>query len=625
VASIVEARLLALWERPHTVWGWLTSVDHKDIGKRYLGTAFLFLLIGGVEAILIRTQLARPEQTLLSPEAYDQIFSMHGITMIFWYASPILSGFGNYLIPLMLGSRDMAFPRLNAFSYWTFLLSGVFLYVSAALGQMPHGGWFAYVPYTSALYSPGLHMDFYALALLFLTISTTVGAINFIVTILHLRAPGMTISRMPLLMYSTLTVSASIVFSLPALTAACVMLELDRRWGTHFFDPAREGSVLLWQQLFWFFGHPWVYVIFLPATGMISMLLPVFARRPIVGYVYVAFATVMTGAVGFGVWVHHMFAVGMTQMSMSFFSAASMTISIFSAVQVFAWIATLWSGTPVRTTSLWFALGFLAVFVIGGLNGIVTAVIPFDWQVHDTYFVVSHLHYVLVGANVFPVFAAFYYWLPKITGRMLDERLGKWSFWVMFLGFNLTFFPMHFAGLLGMPRRIYTYPASVGWGSLNMVETIGTYILTVGILISMWNFFRSLRQGALAGPNPWNADTLEWATDSPPEVYAFTRIPTVQSRHPLWDDFDEWRDPRGERALDTERVTPASSALDGVPLSISKMPEDTIMPLVLALALTGFFSALVLKALWLALAAAIVCLLAVGVWLWPEPERKVSA
>lgn len=478
------------------------------------------------------------------------------------------------------------------------------------------------MPYTLRQYSPGLNMDFFALALMFLSISTTAGAINFITTILRHRPPGMAISRMPLFMYSTLTVSVSIVLSVPALTVALVFLELDRQWGTHFYDTSHGGSALLWQQLFWFFGHPWVYIIFLPATGMMSMIIPVFAGRPIVGYTWVALSTVLTGLVGFGVWVHHMFAVGMIQMSMSVFSAASMTISIFSSVQVFAWIATLWQGRPVRTASLLFALGFLAVFIIGGLNGVDTALIPFDWQLTDTYFVVAHLHYVLVGANVFPVFAAFYYWLPKMTGRLLDERLGRWSFWIMFTGFNLTFFPMQILGLLGMPRRIYTYPAITGWGRLNMLETVGTYVLTVGILISVWNFFVSLRRGALAGPNPWNADSLEWDVSSPPPVYGLDRIPTVVTRHPLWDEHDEHLDPDDNRSLTHARVTPVSGVLDAVPWALAKMPGGTLMPPLMALGLSVLFAALLVKAMWLALAGVVACLLIAAGWLWPEPERS---
>jgi cytochrome c oxidase subunit 1/cytochrome c oxidase subunit I+III len=622
--TAVEERLLKLWERKHDLYGWLSSVDHKDVGRRYLFTAFVFLLIGGVEALLIRVQLARPDSAVLTPEAYDQIYTMHGMTMIFWYASPILSGFANYFIPLMAGSRDMAYPRLNMFTYWSFLFSGAFLYVSPFIGQAPHDGWFAYVPYSLTQYSPGLNMDFYALALLFLTISTTAGAINFIVTIFRLRAPGMAVSRMPLFFYSTLTVSISVVLALPPLTAALVFLELDRRWGTHFFDVARGGSAILWQQLFWFFGHPWVYIIFLPATGMISEIVPVFSRRPLVGYTYVALSTVLTGLVGFGVWVHHMFATGMTQMAMSFFSAASMTISIFSAVQVFAWIATIWKGRPVLTTSMWFAIGFIAVFVIGGLNGIVTAVIPFDWQLTDTYFVVSHLHYVLVGANMFPVFAGLYYWLPKITGRMMDEKLGKVSFALMFAGLNLVFFPMMIVGLLGMPRRIYTYPPNLGWSSLNMIETVGAFILTAGIAVSIWNFWKSCRSGAHAGKNPWNASSLEWDVDSPPPVYGTPHIPTVATRNPLWDDYDEHADPTGERILDHRRVTVTTTALDAEPFAVAKMPDETIMPLLLTLALTGLFTALLLKAMWFALAAVVGCLLVTAYWLWPKPERVVA-
>lgn len=617
----IHERLNSIWETPKTLWGWFATVDHKQVGIRYLATAFLFLLIGGVEALLLRIQLAAPDQGVLSPEAYNQIFSLHGITMIFWYAAPILSGFGNYLVPLMLGARDMAFPRLNAFSYWVFLFSGLFLYGSLFLLQAPHAGWFAYVPLTNNRFSPGFNMDFFALSLILFTISQTAGAINFIVTILRLRAPGMALHRMPLFMYSTGTTAVLSLLSMPALLVACIFLELDRQWGTHFFDVARGGDTLLWQQAFWFFGHPWVYIIFLPATGMISMLLPVFARRPIVGYTYVAVATMLTGLVGMGVWVHHMFAVGMGQMAMSFFSAASMTISVFSAVQVFAWIGTLWSGRPVLKTPLLFALGFIASFAIGGLNGVVTAVVPFDWQVHDTYFVVSHLHYVLIGANVFPVFAGFYYWLPKMTGRMLGERLGAWSFWLMFIGFNVAFFPMQMLGLLGMRRRVYTYEAGSGWTGLNQLATAGAFLLAVGILLSIINLFQSRRRGEPAGPDPWRADSLEWSTGSPPEHYAFAHIPTVASRHPLWDDHDEEADPRGERALDQGRLTLATSWLDGRPAAYSRMPEDTATPFVLALLLSSFCIALLLKSLWMAGALLLGSLATLAIWLWPKMEK----
>jgi cytochrome c oxidase subunit I len=619
--AAIEARLTELWETPKTVRGWFATVDHKELGRRYLVTAFLFLLVGGVEALIMRLQLSRADETLLSPEIYDQIFTMHGVTMIFWYASPILSGFAVYLIPLMIGARDMAYPRLNAFTYWSFLLSGVLLYVGPFMGQSPHAGWFAYLPYTGIRYSPSHGMDFYALALIFLTISTTGGAINFIVTILRLRAPGMLISRMPLFLYSTLTISVVILFALPSLTAACVFLELDRHWGTHFFSIAGGGTPVLWQQLFWFFGHPWVYVIFLPATGMLSMIVPAFSRRPIVGYPYVAMATILTGLVGFSVWLHHMFTIGLSDMAMGFFSAGSMMISVFTTVQIFAWVATIWRGRPVLTTSMYFALGSIALLVIGGLSGVYTGIIPVDWQVHGTYYVVAHIHYVLIGANVFPVFAGFYYWLPKMTGRKLDETLGKWSFWVMFLGFNAGFFPMHNLGLLGMPRRIFTYVDGLGLQGLNMLVTIGAFALGVGILLSIINLFISLRSGEIAGKSPWNSDSLEWESDSPPKPYGSIHLPTVASRHPLWDDHDEEEDPDNDRVLDQGRLTLITTWLDAEPKAIATIAKDTLTPLILAIAMFVFFIALVFQMVWLALAS-FVAMFATGCyWLWPrEPE-----
>ncbi|MGA0587369.1 cytochrome c oxidase subunit I [Dyella sp. KRB-257] len=619
--SAAIERLEHLWETPPTLLGRLSTVDHKTVGIRYIVTAFAFLMVGGVEALVMRVQLGGPDMHVLSPEAYNQLFTMHGVTMIFWYAAPILSGFGNYLVPLMIGARDMALPRANAFSYWTFLLSGLLLYAGMAIGQAPHDGWFAYAPYSDRPYSPALGLDFYALSLIFLTISTTVGAVNFLVTIFSLRAPGMLISRMPLFLYSTGTISMLIVLALPALTAGCVFLELQRNWGFHFFDAANGGTPLLWQHLFWFFGHPWVYVIFLPATGMVSMILPVMARRPICGYVYVALSTVLTGVIGMGVWVHHMFATGMNQMAMSFFAAASMTISVFSTVQVFAWIGTLWHGRMVVTTATRFVIGFIALFIIGGLNGVITGFIPFDWQLTDTYFVVAHIHYVLIGANLFPVMAALYYWFPKMSGRLMNERAGAWSFWVMFIGFNVSFLPMHLAGIAGMPRRIYTYDAGLGWDAINATVSVGAFVFAVGLLVSLVNVWISLRQGKPAGANPWQSDSLEWSMPSPPPVYAFERIPTVATRHPLWDDHDEYADPRDERRLDHGRYTLATSAADAVPVAVAKMPEDTLMPLLLALLMTALFSTLLMKALVWALVVAVVGALAMAAWLWPEKEK----
>jgi len=620
-----------LWETPHTLYGALATVDHKKIGKRYLVTAFVFLLVGGLEAAVMRVQLAAPGMRVLGPEAYNQYFSMHGLTMIIWYASPILSGFSNYLWPLMIGARDMAYPRVNALSYWTFLLSGIFLYTSPFLGQAPNDGWFGYAPYSLQLYDPGLNMDFYALGLIFITISTTVGAINFIGTIMKMRCPGMSLNRLPLFLYGTMTASFSIVFALPALTAACVFLYFERRFGMHFYDVAHQGNPLLWQHLFWIFGHPWVYIIVLPAMGMISEIIPTFSRRPIVGYPMVALSTVATGIIGFGVWVHHMFATGIPPIAASYFSGASFLITLPSAVAVVAWIATVWTGRPVLKTPMMFALGFIVLFVVGGVSGVVTAAVPFDWQVTDTYFVVAHLHYVLVGINVFAVMAGFYYWLPKMTGRLLDERLGQANFWTMFIGMNLAFFPMHIAGLLGMPRRIYTYPAGVGLGAVNLLETIGAYIFALGVLLFVINFFWSLRAGEPAGSNPWDAGTLEWASTSPPPPFNFAVLPTVRSRNPLWEGHpgataegevgpersSVFRGP----VLDRGRETLATSPLEGHTMAQQLMPEDSLWPLLLALGLTAAFYGFVFSVWWLACAGIVWVAISLGAWLWPTGDE----
>jgi len=637
-------RLEGIWETKPGLYGVLGTVDHKTIGKRYLVTAFVFLLLGGLEAAVMRVQLAHSGMRVLSPETYDALYTMHGVTMMFWYASPILSGFSNYMWPLMLGARDMAYPRVNALSYWLFLLSGVFLYTAPVVGQAPNDGWFAYAPYSLQLYNPGLGMDFYALGLIFLTVSTTVGAINFIGTVMTMRAPGMSLNRLPIFLYGTMTASFSMIFALPALTVACTFLYFERRFGMHFYDAVNGGQPLLWQHLFWMFGHPWVYIVVLPAMGMISEIIPTFSRRPLVGYSLVALSTVATGIIGFGVWVHHMFATGLPAISMSFFSGASMLITIPSAIAVFAWIATMWTGRPVFRTPMLFAAGFIVLFVIGGVSGVVTAATPFDWQVTDTYFVVAHLHYVLIGINVFPVIAAFYYWLPKMTGRMMSERLGRWNFWTMFIGFNVGFFPMHISGLLGMPRRIYTYPAGLGWNMPNLITTIGAYIFAIGVLLFIINVIWSLRHGAAAGPNPWDGSTLEWATPSPPPPYNFAVIPTIRTREPLWEErlahgpardaaapgvtdraaadsgvredgrSDVFRGP----ALAEGREVLGTSPLEADPSAVLRMPEDSLAPLMLALATLASFYGLVFREWWLVTIGALGVLATLISWLWPR-------
>jgi cytochrome c oxidase subunit 1/cytochrome c oxidase subunit I+III len=625
----IAERLQALWETRPGVIGWLSSVDHKEIGLRYLVTSFLFLLVGGLEAAVIRMQLGHANGTLLTPEQYNQLFTMHGVTMIFLYALPVLSGFSNYLWPLILGSRDMAFPRPNALSYWIFLASGLFLYASFLLGRAPDAGWFNYTPYSGKQYNPGVNIDMYALGMVLMGISTTVGSINFVVTLFRTRAPGMSINRVPILVWGTLTASVGNLLAVPAVSLAFFMLWLDRQFGMHFFDATAGGQPLLWQHLFWMFGHPWVYAIVLPAMGIVSDALPTFCRRPLVGYTPVALATVTTMVLGFGVWVHHMFATGLPPVSLSFFSAASFAIVVPSAVAVFAWLATIWTGRPVFKAPFLFFAGFVLLFVIGGLSGFMTAAVPVDRQLTDTYFVVGHLHYVIIGINVFAVAGGTYYWFPKMTGRMMNERLGRWNFWVMFIGFNVGFFPMHIAGLLGMPRRIYSYPAGMGWEPVNLVISWGAYLFAFGVLLFLVNIVRSLRHGEPAGANPWDAATLEWSTSSPPPPYNFAVIPTVGSRSPLWEDrMDDVRT-RSELdrglLLDHGRETIGTTVLDAEPDVILRMPGDSPAPLLLTLALTGVFTAALLHR-WIALGAcAALTLVAMVAWLWPERELGQTA
>jgi cytochrome c oxidase subunit I len=534
-AEQVTERLEEIWSDTPGAPGFLSSVDHKKVGHRYLVTSFVFFLIGGVEALLMRTQLIAPDANVLSPDFYNRMMTMHGTTMFFLFLATIISAWGNYIVPLVIGSRDFAYPRMNMFSYWVFLFAGIFLYSSFVVGAIPDGGWFAYVPLTTD-YSGGLAMDFWSLGVLFIGISSTVGAVNFIVTIFKLRAPGMSMSRLPLVAWSTLTTSFMILLSFPAISLAPLMMALDRIAGTHFFDTQFGGDALLWQHLFWFWGHPVVYIVFLPPIGWLYMIIPTFVKRPIAGYTWAVAATVATGFISFGVWVHHMFSVGLPDVTSSFFSVASLGVSFPTAVAFFVFTATVWTARHVEWTAamLW-AVSALISFVIGGISGVMVAVMPFDWQAHDTYFVVAHLHYVLVAGNVLPMFAALYYWLPKVTGWMLNERLGKISAWVTLAGLHLLFFPMHWLGLAGMPRRVYTYQDGLGWNSANLVSSVGAYLFAAGVAISIVNFFWSRRRDIAAGPNPWHAGTLEWATTSPPQPYNFAQMPVVRGRYPLWE------------------------------------------------------------------------------------------
>ncbi|HWV58873.1 MAG TPA: cytochrome c oxidase subunit I [Longimicrobiales bacterium] len=589
----------------NTLWSWMTTVDHKRIGILYAVTSFFFLLVGGFEALLIRIQLAQPEMTFLSPEAYNQIFTMHGITMVFLVGMPIGVALFNYLVPLQIGARDVAFPRLNALSYWIFLLGGLFINAGFLFGSAPNVGWTGYATLTSREFSPGLHADFYSLGLQILGLASIMGGVNFVTTIINLRAPGMRLMRMPLFTWMAFVTSFLLLTALPVLAVALFYLSFDRFFGTGFFLPQIGGDPILWQHLFWIFGHPEVYILILPGFGIVSEVIPTFAKKPLFGYAIMVYSGILIAFLGWGVWSHHMFTVGLGPIADSFFVIATMIIAIPTGVKIFNWLATLWGGDIQFTTSMKFAAAFIAMFTMGGVSGIMHSAAPGDLQQHDTYFVVAHFHYVLFGGLLLAIFSGLYYWFPKVTGRFLNEKLGTLNFWLMFIGFNLTFFPMHLSGLLGMPRRIVTYSAELNLGWLNMLTTIGAFIIAIGTIVTIYNVVRSLKHGERASANPWGAATLEWSIPSPPPSYNFDVLPEVRSRLPLWDD--------------------PSMVKEHLPAELPEgvhMPSNSYWPIVVAVGITLCCALLLVTNMWwpplLGLLVA-----AIGVINWAfEPQFK---
>jgi len=629
IASPLTA-LKQTWQAPEGVVGWFTAVNHRTIGARYIATGMVFFVLAGIGALLIRIQLLVPENTFLNPDLYNQLFTMHGTTMMFLFAVPIMEGIGIYLIPLLIGARDMAFPRLNAFGYFVYLISGVVLYISLLFGSAPDGGWFAYVPLTGPEYSPGLNIDFYTTLITFVEVAALVAAVELIVTIFKMRAPGMTLNRMPLMVWAILVMAFMIIFAMPAVMVATVELALDRSVGTQFFNPEQGGDPLLWQHLFWFFGHPEVYIIFVPALGIVASIIPTFSRRPIVGYTPLVLSLVAIGIISFGLWVHHMFTSGLPLLGMSFFAVASFMIAIPSGVQIFSGLATMWYGKVSLKTPMLYVIGFILIFVIGGITGVMVAAVPFDWQVHDTYFVVAHFHYVLIGGAVFPLLGGIHYWLPKITGRMMSERLGRWEFALLFIGFNVAFGTMHLTGFLGMPRRVYTYLPGLGWDVVNVISTVGAFVFAAGVLVFLINVLRSLQLGAPAGDNPWNASTLEWATSSPPPPYNFAQIPVVRSRDPLWEEPEQVERVEDEVESENQRLmmkldrreTLGTSILDAKPQMRIVLPGPTIVPFLTAVAASVTFISAMINLAFVPVGMLLVFIMLV-VWHWPR-TRELS-
>lgn len=614
-------RLMATWRTPAGFWNAIATVDHKIIGRRYIFTAFVFLALGGVLALVMRLQLAQPEARYVSADRYNQLFTMHGSNMMFLFAVPVMEAVAVYLVPLMVGTRNIAFPRLNAFSYWIFLAGGALLWIAFAIDMGPDVGWFAYVPLAGPQYAAGKRADIWAQMITFTELSALAIAIEIVVTVFKQRAPGMTLDRVPLFVWSMLVTAFLIIMAMPAIMVASTSLILDRLVGTHFFNPAQGGDVLLWQHLFWFFGHPEVYIIFLPAVGMVSTIVATFARRPVFGYLPMVIALISTGVLAFGLWVHHMFVVGLPRLGESFFTASSMAIAVPAGVQIFCWLATLWGGRPVLKTPLLFVLGFIVTFVMGGMTGVMVASVPFDTQVHDTYFVVAHFHYVLIGGAVFPLLGAVIYWYPKFTGRMMSERMGQVSFWLVFAGVHLTFFPMHFLGLMGMPRRVYTYQPEMQWSALNLFVSLSSVLIAAGFLLFFFNAIVSARRGAPAGPNPWGASTLEWATASPPPPYNFRHIPVVRDSAPLWRDSDDFPVAAGLRTDRRELLI--TSLVQAEPQSRESSPRHSLWPFWAAIAASVMLISSIFTP-WAVVWGSIPVTVTLIGWFWPSgaPEDE---